>query len=62
MLAQIKEVLPVTQQSFEESKGRVISDYQTFKEESWVENLKEKYEVIINQEALKRVKADLKSQ
>ncbi|RED48437.1 peptidylprolyl isomerase [Seonamhaeicola aphaedonensis] len=62
VLAQIKEVLPVTQQSFEESKGRVISDYQTFKEESWVENLKEKYEVIINQEALKRVKADLKSQ
>ncbi|TWO31810.1 peptidylprolyl isomerase [Seonamhaeicola sediminis] len=62
VLVQIKEVLPSTEQSFEESKGKVISDYQTYKEESWVENLKDKYEVIINQEALKRVKADIKNQ
>ena len=54
--------MPSTEQSFEESKGKVISDYQTYKEESWVENLKDKYEVIINQEALKRVKADIKNQ
>ncbi|MCF7561660.1 peptidylprolyl isomerase [Sabulilitoribacter multivorans] len=59
VLVQVKDVLPVSPKSFEEAKGLVISDYQTFKEENWVKELSEKYKVEINQEALKKVKAQI---
>ncbi|WP_308992573.1 peptidylprolyl isomerase [Mariniflexile litorale] len=62
VLAQVKEVLPETQKTFKESKGLVISDYQVFKEEKWLKELAQKYKIVINQEALKSVKSQIKNQ
>lgn len=62
ILVQVKEVLPETQKTLEEAKGLVISDYQAYKEEKWLKVLAEKYKIVINQEALKNVKSQIKNQ
>ncbi|WP_298556191.1 peptidylprolyl isomerase [uncultured Algibacter sp.] len=61
VLVKVKEVLPQTQKSFEDAKGNVISDYQNYKEENWIENLKDKYKIALNQETLKAIKTKLKN-
>ncbi|WP_445737501.1 peptidylprolyl isomerase [Mariniflexile sp.] len=62
VIVQVKEVLPETQKTFEESKGAVMSDYQNFKEDKWLKELANKYKVEVNQEALKNVKTQIKNQ
>lgn len=61
IVAKIKEVLPQKLKTFEEAKGLIISDYQAYKEENWVNQLKEKYKVVINQNVLNKVKNQIKS-
>lgn len=60
IVANVKEVLPKTEKSYDEVKGLVLSDYQTYKENIWLEELREKYKVIINEDVLKKVKAEIK--
>lgn len=48
----IKEILKSGQKSLSEAKGYVTSDYQTFLEEAWVEKLRNKYDIIINNKTL----------
>jgi len=48
-LAWLKEILPPGPMSFEEARPAVISDYQAFLEKNWVEQLKKKYSVKINE-------------
>lgn len=43
------------QRSFDASRGAVINDYQAQKEKEWVENLKRKYPVQLNEAALKKL-------
>ncbi|WP_394465517.1 peptidylprolyl isomerase [Mariniflexile sp. HNIBRBA6329] len=62
VLVQVKEILPETLKTFEEAKGLVISDYQAYKEEKWLKELAQKYTVVVNPEALKSVKAQIKKQ
>ena len=62
VVIQVKEVLPETQKTFEEAKGVVISDYQTYKEGKWLKDLREKYKVRLNKEVLAKVKSQLKNQ
>lgn len=60
VLVNVKDILPKSQKSFEESKGLVLSDYQMYKEEQWVAELAAKYPVKVNQEVLNQVKSQLK--
>lgn len=62
VVVQVKDVLPETIQTLEEAKGLIISDYQTFKEDEWLKELANKYKIVINQEALNQVKAQIKKQ
>ncbi|WP_166963550.1 peptidylprolyl isomerase [Yeosuana marina] len=62
VVVQVKDVFPSSQQSFEEAKGKIISDYQTDKEHKWLQGLKDKYKVVINEEALNHVKLKLNKQ
>lgn len=62
VVIQVKEVLPETQKTFDEAKGAIISGYQTYKEEQWLKELNEKYKIVINKEALAKVKSLIKNQ
>ena len=53
----IKEVLPESGKKFEESRGRVISDYQDEVEKKWIQDLEKKYVVKLNNEVLTEIKS-----
>jgi len=61
IIINVKEITPPGPRTFEEIKGRVLSDYQTFIEEQWMEQLRAKYKVEINKKTLKKLKKELNS-
>jgi peptidyl-prolyl cis-trans isomerase SurA len=48
----VNEMLPVMPKELSEIKGAVISDYQTYLEENWLNELKNKYKISINYDVL----------
>lgn len=46
-------------QSLENIKGKVLSDYQNYLEEKWMQELHDKYKVEVNKKVFKRVKKEL---
>ncbi|UKM66318.1 peptidylprolyl isomerase [Flavobacteriaceae bacterium GSB9] len=62
VMVEIKDVLPKSAKTFEESKGLVIADYQNHKEENWLKELSKKYPVKLNKEVLAKVKKQLNNQ
>ena len=42
--------------SLEEARGSVLADYQNHLEEQWLEQLKEKYSVKVNEQVLEEIK------
>ncbi|OIQ29739.1 MAG: peptidylprolyl isomerase [Bacteroidetes bacterium MedPE-SWsnd-G2] len=55
----INEVMPKGPKSFEEAKGKAISDYQNSIETNWINDLKAKSEIKVNETALKNVKTQV---
>lgn len=51
----IENILPAGQKSFRDAKGLVIADYQNLLQKRWVEHLRKKYPVHINQKVLKKL-------
>jgi len=49
----IEELIPEGNKSLSEARGYVIADYQDQLEKEWVEELRESYEVKINQKVFK---------
>ncbi len=43
------------QRSFEEARGLLVNDYQVLLDEQWIEELKKKYPVKVNEEVLKSI-------
>jgi len=41
--------------NFDEARGLIISDYQTFLEQEWIEELKRKYPVVINEDEVNKI-------
>ncbi len=54
-LAEILDILPPGPMSLEEAKVSVLTDYQEYLEQLWVENLKTKYPIKINEKGKKYV-------
>jgi peptidyl-prolyl cis-trans isomerase SurA len=52
VIVRIREVLPPEPKKLNESRGLVTADYQTYLEKQWIEQLKEKYPVKIDQSVL----------
>lgn len=52
----IKEVLPPSTKTFEEVKGRVMSEYQNQIENDWINSLQAKYKVDVDKRTLKKLK------
>ena len=55
VLVHIKEVLPAGNQLLNEVRGLAISDYQEELEKQWVQQLKAKYNVVVNEKAVSNV-------
>ncbi len=52
----INELLKAHPKKFEETRGRVISDYQDFIEKNWLVDLRSKYPIKLNEKAFKKLK------
>jgi peptidyl-prolyl cis-trans isomerase SurA len=59
-LAWLKSILPAGNMSFEEARPAVISDYQNFLEKGWVDQLKKKYSVKVNEKGKQYILQKLK--
>ncbi|MDP9230863.1 MAG: hypothetical protein M3O67_09365, partial [Bacteroidota bacterium] len=51
----IKVYTQPSQKSFTEARGLVINDYQNFLEETWIQELKKKYPVVIDRKVLESI-------
>jgi peptidyl-prolyl cis-trans isomerase SurA len=59
VIANVKKLLPNEQLTFEDAKGRVITDFQEAKEKSWIQNLRETYLVELNTDVLDKIKTQI---
>ncbi|WP_179320274.1 peptidylprolyl isomerase [Winogradskyella helgolandensis] len=55
----IVAVLPAGQKTLDEAKGNVINDYQAQIETNWINDLYERFNIEVNQETLKTIKAKI---
>ncbi|TNE30211.1 MAG: hypothetical protein EP346_04250 [Bacteroidetes bacterium] len=53
------DIIPEGPREFKEIKGIVTSDYQKYLETQWVEELREKYEVEVNEEVMEDLESEL---
>ncbi|MEO8235164.1 MAG: peptidylprolyl isomerase [Flavobacterium sp.] len=59
-VSKVSKIIPATNKTLDEVRGRVINDYQQYLEDSWVGDLKKEFKVTINQEVFERLKASMK--
>lgn len=50
------DVLEPSPKKLEEAKGLITADYQNYLEEQWLKELHEKYEIIVNEDVLEKLK------
>ena len=55
----VNKVLPANNKTLQEARGKVVSDYQNYIEDNWVQLLNERFEVKVNKKTLKRVKKQI---
>ncbi len=58
-LVKVKAAYPKTHKTFDEAKGKVVSDYQNVLEEQWLKELNSRYNIKLNTEVLQKVKAQI---
>lgn len=56
-----RAILPSSLKTLDEARGRVVSDYQQYLEENWLDVLKKEFSYKINNRAFKKVKRQLKN-
>jgi peptidyl-prolyl cis-trans isomerase SurA len=60
-VVQVNKVIPAQPKTFDECKGKVVNDYQTYLEENWVSDLKKEFKIEVNQAVFENEKKQLKS-
>jgi peptidyl-prolyl cis-trans isomerase SurA len=55
VFVKIREILPPEPKSLDEARGLATADYQSYLEKAWIQELKEKYPVTINQDVLQKI-------
>ncbi len=61
IVCQVNKILSKEQLSFEDARGRVVTDFQDQKEKSWMLTLRDTYKVVVNKEVLNKIKSQIKS-
>ena len=56
----VVKVIPAGPKTLEETKGRVINDYQQYLEDNWVSELKKEFKVNINTAVFEKLKTSMK--
>ena len=56
----VLKFFPKSIKTFDETKGKVVSDYQNFIEEDWIETLNKRYKVKVNEKVLAKLKKQIK--
>jgi len=56
-IVNVNEFMPQSQKSLEDSRGQLISDYQTKLETQWILELKSKFNVKVNEDVFQKVKS-----
>ena len=56
----VLKVLPAGQKTLEETKGKVINDYQQYLEDNWVDELKKEFKVNVNRDVFEKLKTAMK--
>ncbi|WP_395057293.1 peptidylprolyl isomerase [Flavobacterium sp.] len=56
----VSKIIPATNKTLDETRGRVINDYQQYLEDNWVSDLKKEFKVNVNQEVFEKLKASMK--
>ena len=59
-VVKIEEILPETIKKLNETRGKVISDYQDYLEKKWIKDLHKKYSVKRNKKQIKKLKKKYK--
>ncbi len=59
-VVKLNDVKPAGLKTLEESRGRVINDYQQFLEEKWADDLRKEFTLKVNQDVFTKVKSELK--
>ena len=52
VLVYVKNKIPATNKDLKDVRGKVISDYQSYLENRWIDKLRKKYTIKINKEVL----------
>ena len=55
------KVIPESEKTFEECKGKIINDYQQYLEQNWVTELKNEFSIKVNQDTFEKVKNQIKN-
>ncbi len=58
-VVKVKEIKPAQEKIIDECRGKVISDYQQFLENNWVDELKKEFKVIVNKATFEQVKSQI---
>jgi len=61
IVCKVNKILPKEQLSFEDARGRVVTDFQDQKEKSWMQTLHDSYKIEVNKEVLNRIKSKIKN-
>ncbi len=61
-IVKVNALLPKTNKTFDEAKGKIISDYQNKLESDWLKALNERYVVKVNDDVLERIKHQIEDQ
>lgn len=56
----VLKVLPAGQKALEDTKGKVINDYQQYLEDNWVDELKKEFKVNVNRDVFEKLKTSMK--
>lgn len=60
-ITQVNKMLPKEPKKLEETKGRVINDYQQYLESHWVDDLKKEFAVKVNEDVFNKAKVQLQA-
>ncbi|MBK86934.1 MAG: peptidylprolyl isomerase [Flavobacteriaceae bacterium] len=59
VVIKVEDIIPSSSLTFEKIKGSVISEYQSFLESNWIEKLRNKYLIKVDNQVLKELKKSL---